>query len=207
MAIGLIWQFAVSSWAQDYPVKPVRCIVPSTGNTELVGRLIAGGLTQTFGQQFYVDIRAGAAGNIGAEIAARAPADGYTVLLIMQSHAVNVSLYRKLSYDLMADFAAVTQLASAPQTVVVHPSLPVKSISDLVKLAKAKPGVINYASAGRGTSSSLAGEFFKMTAGVDLVEIPYKGGGPALTAVFAGEVSVYFASLTRSLLDLTGNEG
>ena len=173
--------------------------MPTTGASEVVGRLIAQGMTDALGQQVFVDVRAGASGNIGAEIAAKASADGYTVLQLTQSHTVNVSLYRSLAYDVVRDFAPVTRLDLSPSIVVVHPSLPAKSIADLVRLAKAKPGAINYSSAGAGTSTFLAGELFKTMAGVNMVEVPYKGGAPALTAVVAGEVSVYFSPIATAL--------
>ncbi len=190
---------AAGGWAQTYPVKAIRYIAPTTGATELVARLIAQGMTEVFSQQVFVDVRAGAAGNIGAEIAAKAPADGYTLLQITQSHTVNVSLYRNLGYDVLRDFAPVTRTNLSPLIVVVHPSLPAKSIGDLVRLAKAKPGAINYSSAGMGTSTYLGAELFKTMAGIDMLEVPYKGGGPAQTAVIAGETSVYFAPVATAL--------
>jgi tripartite-type tricarboxylate transporter receptor subunit TctC len=173
--------------------------MPTTGASEVVGRLIAQGMTDAIGVQVFVDVRAGAGGNIGAEIAARAPADGYTLLQITQAHTVNVSLFRSLAYDVVRDFAPVTRTDLSPLIVVVHPSLPAKSIGDLVKLAKAKPGAISYSSAGVGTSTFLAAELFKIMAGVDMLEVPYKGGAPAQTAVIAGEVSVYFAPIATAL--------
>jgi len=197
--ICLVGQVACAAWAQNYPVKPVRYIIPSTGGTEVIGRLIAQGLTQTLGQQVFVDPRTGAAGNLGAEIAARAPADGYTLFQVTQSHTVNASLFRNLSYELIRDFAAVTRTDSSPMIVVVHPSFPAKSIRDLVKLARARPGAINYSSAGVGTSTYLAAELFKLTADVNLVEIPYRSGAPSLTAVIAGEVPVYFGPIATVL--------
>jgi tripartite-type tricarboxylate transporter receptor subunit TctC len=199
--ICLIWQFAANSWAQSYPVKAVRYLVADSagGNSDALARIIAGGLTQTFGQQVVVDNRSGAGGNIGAEIAAKAPADGYTLFHVATTHAVNVSLYRNLPYNLLRDFAPVTRVAVAPAVVVAHPSSPVKSIGDLVKLAKAKPGAIKYSSAGIGTSTFFGGELFKELAGVDLLHVPYRGGGEALTAVIAGETSVYFAPLGAAL--------
>jgi tripartite-type tricarboxylate transporter receptor subunit TctC len=187
------------SWAQTYPAKPVRYVMPTTGASEVVGRLIAQGMTDALGQQVFVDVRAGAGGNIGAEIAAKAPADGYTLLQVTQSHTVNVSLYRSLGYDLLRDFAPVTKTDLSPLMVVVHPSFPVKSVGELVKFAKAKPGTINYASAGAGTSTFLAAELFKLTAEVKLTEVPYRGGGPAVTAVVSGEVPLYFAPIATAL--------
>ncbi len=199
LLIALIWQFAADGRAQGYPVKPIRYIMPTTGASEVVGRLIAQGMTDAIGVQVFVDVRAGAGGNIGAEIAAKAPADGYTLLQITQAHTVNVSLFRSLAYDVVRDFAPVTRTDLSPLIVVVHPSLPAKSIGDLVKLAKAKPGAINYSSAGVGTSTFLAAELFKIMAGADMLEVPYKGGAPAQTAVIAGEVSVYFAPIATAL--------
>lgn len=205
----LTCQLAANGWGQThstgsgqvYPAKVVRYLVPfSAGSgSDTIGRIIAGGLTQVFGQQVIVDNRAGAAGNIGAELAAKAPADGYAIFQVNMGHAANVTLYSNLPYDLVRDFAPVTQLASSPSIVVVHPSLPVKSISELVRLAKAKPGAINYSSGGIGTPTFVAGELFKGQAGVDLLHVPYRSGGEAITAVVTGEVSVYFAPLSTAL--------
>jgi len=201
MLIGLVCIGASSSWAQRYPAKVVRLLVPfSPGSgSDTLGRIIAGGLSDVFGQQVIVDNRAGAAGNIGAEIAAKAPPDGYTLLLANLGHAANVSLYRNLPYDVVRDFAPVTQLASAPAIVVAHPSLPVRSLDELVKLAKARPGAINYASGGVGTPTFVAAELFKAQAGVNLLHVPYRAGGEALTAVLSGEVSIYFSPLATAL--------
>jgi tripartite-type tricarboxylate transporter receptor subunit TctC len=191
---------AQDGWAQ-YPVKPVRYLMPQPAGSgaDTVGRIVAQGLTQVWGQQVIVDNRTGAAGNIGAEIGARAAPDGYTILQVSLTHAVNASLYKNLAYDLRRDFAPVTQLASSPSLVVVHPSLPVKSMADLVKVAKAKPGAINYASAGAGSATFLSTEMFKAQAGIDLLHVPYRGGGEAITSVMAGETSVYFAPVSTAL--------
>ena len=197
IAATMLW--ALSAAAQNYPSKPVRYIMPTTGASEVVGRLVAQGMSEVLGQQVLVDVRAGAGGNLGAEIAAKAPADGYTLLQITQSHAVNVSLFKSLAYDVLRDFTPITKADLSPLIVVVHPSLPVKTIADLVKIAKAKPGAINYGSAGVGTSTYLAAELFKSTAGINLLEVPYRGGAPAQTAVIAGEVSVYFAPIATAL--------
>lgn len=199
LLLSLPAALATISWAQGYPAKPVRYVMPTTGASEVVGRLIAQGMSDALGQQVFVDVRAGASGNIGAEIAAKAPADGYTVLQVTQSHTVNVSLFRSLAYDLTRDFAPITKADLSPMIVVVHPSLPAKSIGDLVKLAKMRPGAINYSSAGVGTSTYLAAELFKSTADVNLVEVPYRGGGPAVNAVVSGEVPVYFAPIATAL--------
>jgi len=201
MLMGLVCIGASSSWAQRYPAKVVRLLVPfSPGSgSDTLGRIIAGGLSDVFGQQVIVDNRAGAAGNIGAEIAAKAPPDGYTLLLANLGHAASVSLYRNLPYDVVRDFAPVTQLASAPAIVVAHPSLPVRSLDELVKLSKARPGAINYASGGVGTPTFVAAELFKAQAGVNLLHVPYRAGGEALTAVLSGEVSIYFSPLATAL--------
>jgi tripartite-type tricarboxylate transporter receptor subunit TctC len=182
--------------AQVYPDRLTRYVVPGSpgSGADVLARIVGGGLSQLSGQQVVVENRTGAGGNIGAEIAAKAPADGYTVFQISMTHALNVSLYRKLGYDLLRDFAPVTQLATSPSMLVVHPSLPVKSVGELIKLAKSRPGAINYASAGTGTPTFLAAELFKGQAGVDLVHVPYKGGGEAMTSVISGETSVYFGS-------------
>lgn len=190
-----------SGWAQSYPAKPVRLVVPTSAGSgfDVIGRIVAGGLTDVFGQQVIVENRVGAAANIGAEFVARAAADGYTLLEISATHVVNRSLYRNLQYDLLRDFAPVTQLAASPSVVVVHPSLPVHSIAGLVKLAKARPGAMNYSSTGIGSATFFAAELFKAAAGVNLVHVPYRGGGEALTAVIAGEVPVYFAPFATAV--------
>lgn len=187
--------------AQTYPVKPVRFIVPfSAGSgSDTISRIIAVGLTEAFGQQVIVDNRAGAAGNIGADLASKALPDGYTMCLIILGHAANATLYRNLPYDLLRDFAPVIQLASTPSILVVHPSLPVKSVADLVRFAKAKPGAINYSSGGVGTPTFISGELFKQRAGISLLHVPYRAGGEALTAVLSGETSVYFAPIAPAL--------
>ncbi len=183
-------------WAQTYPDRLARYIVPGSpgSGADILARIVAGGLGQLSGQQVVVENRTGAGGNIGAEIAAKAPADGYTLLQISMTHALNVTLYRKLNYVLLRDFAPVTQLATSPSMLVVHPSLPVKSVGELIRLAKTRPGAINYASAGTGTPTFLAAELFKGQAGIDMVHVPYKGGGEAMTSMISGETSVYFAS-------------
>ena len=188
--------------AQGYPTKPVRLLVSfSAGSgTDTIGRIVAGGMAQQLGQQVVVENRAGAAGNIGAELAAKSPPDGYTLFLVNMGHAANVTLYEKrLNYDLVRDFAPVTQLASSPSVVVVHPSLPVKTIGELVRLAKSRPGAVHYGSGGIGTPTFVAGELFKAQAGVDLLHVPYKSGGEAIVGVLTGEVPVYFSPLSTAL--------
>jgi len=193
--------------AQNYPVKTVRYLVPMSAGSgaDTIGRIVAAGMAQVFGQQVILDNRTGAAGNLGADLAARSPADGYTLFQVSSSHAANATLYRKLPYDLTRDFVAVTQLASSPSVLVVHPSLPVKTVAELVKLTKARPGEMNYASTGSGSATFLAAELFKSMAGVNIVHVPYRGGGEAITAIIAGEVSVYFAPMATALPHIRQN--
>ena len=190
-----------AAWAQSYPAKPIRWLVPTSAGSgaDTVGRVIAGGVTSVLGQQVVVENRAGAAGNIAADIAAKAPRDGYTVFQVNFSHTVNATLYKKLTYDLIGDFAPVTMLGSSPALIVVHPSLPAKTLKQLVALAKSRPGAINYASAGAGSPTFIGGELFKSNAGIDLLHVPYRGGGEAITAVVSGETSVYFAPLASAM--------
>jgi tripartite-type tricarboxylate transporter receptor subunit TctC len=197
-----------SAGAQQYPAKPVRFIVPfSPGSgSDTIARIVATALPEALGQQVIVDNRAGAAGNIGAEAAAKAPPDGYTLLLVILGHAANVTLYKNLPYDLTRDFAAVTQLASTPSVVVVHPSLPARSLAELVSLAKSKPGSINYSSGGVGTPTFIAAELFKLQAKVNMLHVPYRAGGEALTAVLSGETSVYFAPIAPALPHVKGGK-
>ena len=192
---------ATPAVAQTYPSKVIRLVLPfSAGSgSDTIGRILGSAMSEGLGQQVIADNRAGAAGNIGAEIAARAAPDGYTLMLANIGHAANVTLYRNLGYDVLRDFAPVTQAASAPALVVVHPSMPVKTIPELVKLAKARPGAINYASGGTGTATYIAAELFTGPAGIKLLHVPYRAGGEALTSVLSGETSVYFSPLATAL--------
>lgn len=183
------------------PVAPVRLIAPTSAGSgfDVMGRIVAGGLSERFGQQVVVENGAGAAANVGDEAAARAAPDGYTLLEISATPVVNRYLYPRLGYDLVRDFAPVTRLASSPSVLLVHPSLPVKSVAGLVRLAKARPGALDYASIGVGSATFMPAERFKSMAGVEIVHVPYRGGGEALTAVVSGEVPVYFAPLATAL--------
>jgi tripartite-type tricarboxylate transporter receptor subunit TctC len=188
--------------AQNYPAKPIRFIVPFPpgGGNDTLARLIGQKITASTAQQVIVDNRPGAGGTIGAEAAARAPADGYTMFLAgVATHGINPNLRRKLPYDPVKDFDAVSLIASAPLLVVVHPSLPARTVKELVSLAKARPGQINYASNGAGGSSHLAGELFDMMTGTRMVHIPYKGLSPALTDLMSGQVQVMFSSAVAML--------
>jgi tripartite-type tricarboxylate transporter receptor subunit TctC len=173
---------------------------PPGGGTDQVGRVMAEQFTQTLGQQVVVDNRGGATGNIGSELAARAAPDGYTLLMgNVAPNAVNVSLFKKLGFDPVKDFAPVSLVAITPNILVAHPSVPVKTIKELVALAKAKPGALNFPSAGVGSSSHLAGELLKSMAGISMVHVPFKGGGPALVATIAGEVQIMFATMPAAM--------
>ncbi len=193
---------AAAQAADSYPLRPIRMIVayPPGGGTDQVGRVMAEQLTQTLGQQVVVDNRGGATGNIGTELAARAVPDGHTLLMgNVAPNAVNVSLFKKLGFDPVRDFAPVSLVAITPNILVAHPSVPVKSIGELVALAKAKPGALNFPSAGVGSSSHLAGELLKSLAGIDMVHVPFKGGGPAMVATIAGEVQIMFATMPAAM--------
>jgi tripartite-type tricarboxylate transporter receptor subunit TctC len=196
---GVVLALTASAAAQDYPVKPVRLIVPFPpgGSNDVVGRMIAQQLSDRLGKQVVVDNRGGAGGVLGSEIAANAMPDGYTLLVISLAHAVSPWLY-KLNYDPIKSFAPVSILASGPNVLVVHPSLPVRSVSELITLAKQKPGDLNYASAGIGSFQHMGAELFKLTAGVDIVHVPYKGGGPAMTDVLGGHTKIMFSSLVQT---------
>jgi tripartite-type tricarboxylate transporter receptor subunit TctC len=183
--------------AQPYPAKPVRIIVPYTpgGATDILGRLLAAKFAESMGQQFIAENRPGAAGLVGAELAARAAPDGYTLWVGQASNlAINQHLMKKIPYDPLTAFTPVSLLAASPNLLVVHPSLPVRSIRDLIVLAKAKPGAINYTSSGSGSPGHLAAAYLNKLAAIDMVHIPQKGAAPALLDVVAGHADLYFAS-------------
>jgi tripartite-type tricarboxylate transporter receptor subunit TctC len=199
-AAGLLVALATSAAAQsDYPNRPVRLIIPFPpgGSNDVVGRMIGTQLSQQLGKQVIIDNRAGAGGVIGTEIAAKAPADGYTILVISLAHAVNPWLY-KLPYDPIKAFAPIGVMGSGPNVVVVHPDLPVHSIKELIALAKQKPGDLQYASAGVGSFQHLGAELFKLEAAVDILHVPFKGGGPAMIDVVGGHTKVMFSSLVQT---------
>ncbi|MBI3042087.1 MAG: tripartite tricarboxylate transporter substrate binding protein [Betaproteobacteria bacterium] len=181
--------------AQSYPDKPVRMIVavPPGGPADILARLVGPRLAETLGQIVVIDNRPGANGNIAYEMAARSTADGYTFVLVAAGVAINPSLYREVRYDPVRDFAAITHGISVPNILVVHPSVPAASVPELIALAKSRAGRLTFASAGNGTSGHLALELFKQRAGVDVVHVPYKGGGPALAEVIAGQVQALFS--------------
>lgn len=193
VAMGLLWAGAV--YCQGYPAKPVRIITaePGGGN-DFAARVLGQGLARSLGQPFIVENRGGAGGAIAAEAAAKAPADGYTLLLYAGNVWTIPLLRSNVQYDAIRDFAPITWIAKSPNTVIVHPSLPVKNIRELIALAKARPGQLNYASGGSGSATHLSVELFKSMAGVNITHVPYKGTGPMITEILGGQVPIMMAS-------------
>ncbi len=197
IAVLVLLALASAADAQSWPSKPIRIIspYPPAGANDLLARIIAPKLSEQLGQPVVVENRAGATGNIGAELVAKAPADGYTLLMGQAGNlTINISLMAKMPFDPVRDFSPVTLVASTPNVLVVHPSLPVRTVKDLIALAKAKPGQINYATSGIGSPGHLAAELLNKSAGIRLVHIPYKGAAPALLDVVAGNAHLYFTS-------------
>jgi len=186
--------------ADDYPSRSIRLIIPFPpgGSNDVVGRIIANQLGKRLGQQVFVDNRAGAGGVVGSDLAAKATPDGYTLLIISIAHAVDPWLYKE-TFDPVKDFAPVSIFATGTNVLTVNPKLPVNSVAELLAYAKAKPGVLNYASAGIGSFQHLSGELFKLMSGADIQHVPYKGGGPAMLAVIAGEDQVMFSSIVQTV--------
>jgi tripartite-type tricarboxylate transporter receptor subunit TctC len=186
--------------AQAYPARPVRLIIgyPAGGSADITARLIGQWLSERLGQQFIIESRPGAGTNIATEAAVRAPADGYTLLLVAPANAINVSLYEKLNYDFARDIAPVAGIIRFPNVIVVHPWVPAKTVPELIAYAKANPGKLNMASSGNGSTIHMSGELFKMMAGVNMVHVPYRGGALALTDLIAGQVQVMFDNIPTS---------
>lgn len=189
---------ALSAQAQTYPVRPVRVIVPyaAGGNTDITARAIGAKLTPIFGQQVLVDNRPGGGTNIGSDLVAKAPADGYTLLMAGAANAINMSLFANPPYSTLRDFTPVILCVKGANVLSVHPSLPASNLKQLIALAKAQPGAMNFASAGIGSSNQMAGELLKMMAGINIVHVPYKGNTPALADTMAGHVEMIFSGVT-----------
>jgi tripartite-type tricarboxylate transporter receptor subunit TctC len=189
------------AWAEAYPTRPVRLIVPlaPAGASDITARLIGQSLSERLGQQFVIDNRPGGGGNIGTEVVVRSPADGYTLLLVGSLNAVNATFYDKLNYNFIRDIAPVASIIRTPFAMAVNPTVPAKTVPEFISYAKTSPGKINYASAGTGTATHLTGELFKMMAGVDMVHVPYRGGGPAFNDLLAGQVQVMFPTTVSSI--------
>jgi tripartite-type tricarboxylate transporter receptor subunit TctC len=188
-------------WAQNYPTRPIRLVVASSpgGASDILGRMLAQKLSDEFGQQVVVDNRGGASGVIGTDIVAKAAPDGYTLLIIQPSLTINPSMISKLPYDAVRDFAPVSLVVDAAQIMAVNPSVPAKNVKELIALAKAKPGTLMFGSPGVGTSPHLTAELFKLTAGVDMPQVPFKGSGMAFVSLISGEVSVAFSTVLSAL--------
>jgi tripartite-type tricarboxylate transporter receptor subunit TctC len=200
-ALGIMLIVAIPVLAQSYPSKPIRLVLPYPpgGGTDVIARPLAQKLTEQLGQQVIVDNRGGAGGNIGMEFVAKSPADGYTLLFALTAqYAVNLSLYPKLPYDPVRDYAPISLLANAPYLLVVHPALPAKSVAELVALVKARPGQLSYSSSGNGSGAHLAGEMLRSLARVEIVHVPYKGAGPAMPDLIAGQVQLSFITYTAA---------
>jgi tripartite-type tricarboxylate transporter receptor subunit TctC len=189
------------AWAQAYPTRPVRLLVgfPAGGVGDIVARLMGQGLSERLGQPFVIENRPGAAGNVAAEAVVRAVPDGHMLLWVTSSNAISATLYQKLSFDFMRDVAPVAGIVRTPLVMVVNPLVPAKTVFELIAYVKANPGRINMASGGNATTAHLAGELFKMMTGVDMVHVPYRGGGPAMTDLIAGHVQVTFEPVPSSI--------
>ena len=202
LLVFLMTMFSLSAWAQPYPSKPVRIIVnfPAGGVADVYARIIGAKVQEAWGQPVVVENRTGAGGNIGAEAVAKSAPDGYTLnMTAIGPHAINVSLFAKMPFDPVKDFTPVAHVLEAEGLLVVHPSVPVNSVSELVAYARANPGKLTFASAGMGTASHLAGELFKTMAQVDMTHVPYKGNVPAITDLLAGQTSLLFATMPTVL--------
>jgi tripartite-type tricarboxylate transporter receptor subunit TctC len=189
------------AWAQAYPSRPVRIVVPfaAGGSTDIIGRLIGQRLSERLGQQFIIENRPGAGSNVGTEAVVSAPPDGYTLLLVGASSAINVTLYEKLNFSFLHDIIPVAGIVSIPFIMAVSPSFPAKTVSEFIAYAKGNPGKVNIASGGNGTAGHLSGELFKMMAGVNMVHVPYRGEAAALTDLLGGQVQVMFATMPASI--------
>jgi tripartite-type tricarboxylate transporter receptor subunit TctC len=194
LALAVAVAGGLDAHAQQYPSKPVRFIIPFPpgGPTDIMGRMAADILTRAYGVQFVPDNRAGAAGNIGTEQCAKAPPDGYTVCMMTVAQSISPAIYRKLNFDPIKDFAHVTLMAQLPSMLTVHPSLPVKSVKEIVALAKSKPGQMSYASTGNGSSPHMLMEMLKFMSGIDMLHVPYKGQAPAVVDQISGQVQLAF---------------
>lgn len=199
--IVLMFALAGTATAQDYPSRTVRIIVPFSagGGTDLIARLVAQKLTQSLGSTFIVENRPGAGGTVGTAVVAKSPPDGYTLIVVSSSHGINPSVYKALPYDTMRDLAPVSLLMSGPALLVTHPSVPAKSVKELVALARARPGALTFGSAGIGTPPHLGGELFKILAKVEMTHVPYKGNASAFIDLMAGEISLMFPNIVSGL--------
>lgn len=202
--VAVLALFGGTAGAKDYPAKPVRMVIPFPpgGGTDIVGRIIVQKLTESWPHPVVVDNRPGAGSTIGTEIVAKAVPDGYTLEAVSMSHSINVSLYRKLPYHPVNDFAPVILIATAPNVLVVNLSVPARSLKELISLARAKPGQMNFSSSGNGGVSHLSAELLRIAAGINVVHVPYKGAGPAMTGLLGGEVQLMMATAPVALAQM-----
>jgi tripartite-type tricarboxylate transporter receptor subunit TctC len=189
------------AWAQAYPTRPVRIIVgfPAGGSFDVIARLFGQWLSERLGQPFIVENRSGAGGNIGTEVVVNAQPDGYTLLLVNDTHAVNATLYEKLNFNFIRDIVPIASIASVPNVMQVNPAVPAQSVSEFIAYAKANPGKINMASGGNGTPAHVSGELFKIMTGVDMLHVPYRGGPPAIADLIGGQVQVMFPNIPQTI--------
>ncbi|MGQ0749374.1 MAG: Bug family tripartite tricarboxylate transporter substrate binding protein [Betaproteobacteria bacterium] len=201
LLLALPWMVTNLAWAQHYPTRPIRLVVASSagGASDILARMLGQKMSEELGQQIVVDNRGGASGVIGTDIVAKANPDGYTLLIIQPSLTINPNMMKKMPYDAVRDFAPIVQVVDAAQMLTVSPSLPAKSVKDLIALAKSKPGQLTFGSPGVGASPHITAEFFKLKAGVDMQQIIFKGSGPAFVSLMAGEVSAMFATVLSSM--------
>jgi tripartite-type tricarboxylate transporter receptor subunit TctC len=203
LLIGLF--FSLAAAAQEWPSKPIRWVAPYPpgGGVDVVSRILQNRMSEGLGQPILIENRGGAGGAVGTEVVARSAPDGYTFLVTLSSHTINPLLY-KLSYDVERDFSAVSLIVSVPQLIAVNPATPFKTINDVVAAAKEAPGKISFASVGNGTPSHIAGELLKLKTGIDLLHVPYKGGGPAVTDVLGGQVPILFVTAAAAMSHVRG---
>jgi tripartite-type tricarboxylate transporter receptor subunit TctC len=208
LALAAIGAATLPAIAQNYPTRPIRLVVASSpgGASDILARTLAQKLTEELGQQVVVDNRGGASGVIGTDIVAKAPPDGYTLLIIQPSLTINPSMIRKLPYDAIKDFTPVSLVVDAAQIMTVNPSVPAKSVKELIALAKAKPGTLNFGSPGVGTSPHLTAELFKLQAGVDMPQVLFKGSGPAYISLISGEVQAAFSTVISAMPHVKGGK-
>ncbi len=200
IVLALALLAAIPAWAQDWPARSVRFIVPYPpgGGTDVIARIVQHSLSEALGQTIVIENRGGAGGAVGTEAAAKSAPDGYTFLFTLSSHTINPLLY-KLNYDVERDFTPVTLIVSVPQLIATQPGSPIKSMQDVVAMAKARPGSLNFASVGNGTPAHIAGELLKLKTGIDIVHVPYKGGGPAVADTLGGQVSMAIVSMPAAM--------
>ncbi len=199
---------ASSAFAQTYPAKPVRMIVPfvAGGNTDIIARIVATEMTKGLGQQIVIENRGGAGSTIGTEAAAKSPPDGYTLLMVSAAHVINPAMIKKLPYDSLKDFAPISIVADVPTAFAVHPQLPVKNVKEFIALARARPGQLNYSTAGRGTVGHLSAELLGSMAKIKMVHVPYKGTGQSITDLIAGHVQLQFSSMPAVIQHARGGK-